>query len=392
MTSHKRTRKNRKPRKQTTISKQSRRLEEMRQIMIDHMEKLQIDQQRDQSSQQTAIETVRYTSNPNVQRTAIQSIHRAAIQSSQQMIQRIRQPTIQSIRQSVVQHIEQPAVQRLRPPAIQTVQQATIRDVQQPATRSIQQSLHTISSWSAYYSNQLANECTGSPTKSDISTERLRREITSILKVTDTAAMSISRIKSEIETKLNIDLTGRKREVSRLAIECLREKQAESGQEKRVYQIIRSPISRQLRIVQQEQRKADPIAVNFAPRLPVTQNNREFQIHRERISKMTRCFSTRFRGSQASVVKIQPAVPKMYRLLAHGCKKTNFTANNVSTEELCKEINGILKGSDLTTVSARKVRSQIEEKLGVDLSGRKREVDTLVMKSIQEHYRPRVLA
>ncbi|EZA52576.1 Upstream activation factor subunit spp27, partial [Ooceraea biroi] len=46
--------------------------------------------------------------------------------------------------------------------------------------------------------------------------------------------------------------------------------------------------------------------------------------------------------------------------------------------------NSILKDADLTTMSAKKVRQQIEEKLDVDLTERKKEVDDLVMECLQE--------
>ncbi|EGI58718.1 Upstream activation factor subunit spp27 [Acromyrmex echinatior] len=46
--------------------------------------------------------------------------------------------------------------------------------------------------------------------------------------------------------------------------------------------------------------------------------------------------------------------------------------------------NAILKDADLTTMSAKKVRQQIEEKLDVDLIERKKEVDDLVMECLQE--------
>ncbi|KDR14042.1 upstream activation factor subunit spp27 [Zootermopsis nevadensis] len=57
---------------------------------------------------------------------------------------------------------------------------------------------------------------------------------------------------------------------------------------------------------------------------------------------------------------------------------------DISKEELRKEITAILKDADLTTMSAKKVRQQIEEKLDVDLTDRKKEVDDLVMECLQE--------
>ncbi|KAJ8686747.1 hypothetical protein QAD02_022541 [Eretmocerus hayati] len=54
---------------------------------------------------------------------------------------------------------------------------------------------------------------------------------------------------------------------------------------------------------------------------------------------------------------------------------------DISKDELRKEISAILKDADLQTTSAKKVRQQIEEKLEVDLSERKKEIDELVMES-----------
>ncbi|XP_011702836.1 PREDICTED: upstream activation factor subunit spp27 [Wasmannia auropunctata] len=57
---------------------------------------------------------------------------------------------------------------------------------------------------------------------------------------------------------------------------------------------------------------------------------------------------------------------------------------DISKDELRKEITAILKDADLTTMSAKKVRQQIEEKLDIDLIERKKEVDDLVMECLQE--------
>ncbi|XP_012281387.1 nucleolin 1 [Orussus abietinus] len=57
---------------------------------------------------------------------------------------------------------------------------------------------------------------------------------------------------------------------------------------------------------------------------------------------------------------------------------------DISKDELRKEIAAILKDADLTTMSAKKVRQQIEAKLDINLSERKKEVDDLVMESLQE--------
>ncbi|XP_034179220.1 upstream activation factor subunit spp27 homolog Non2 isoform X1 [Osmia lignaria lignaria] len=57
---------------------------------------------------------------------------------------------------------------------------------------------------------------------------------------------------------------------------------------------------------------------------------------------------------------------------------------DISNEELRKEITAILKDADLTTMSAKKIRLQIEGKLDIDLTERKKEVDSLVMECLQE--------
>uniref|UniRef100_A0A1B6G273 Uncharacterized protein n=1 Tax=Cuerna arida TaxID=1464854 RepID=A0A1B6G273_9HEMI len=57
---------------------------------------------------------------------------------------------------------------------------------------------------------------------------------------------------------------------------------------------------------------------------------------------------------------------------------------DISKVELKKEIAAILKDADLTTMSAKKVREEIEEKLDCDLSSRKKEVDDLVMQCLKE--------
>ncbi|KAK7069340.1 hypothetical protein SK128_009513 [Halocaridina rubra] len=44
----------------------------------------------------------------------------------------------------------------------------------------------------------------------------------------------------------------------------------------------------------------------------------------------------------------------------------------------------ILKGADLDTLSAKKVRKQLENKLGVDLSSRKKEIDEIIMADVED--------
>lgn len=56
----------------------------------------------------------------------------------------------------------------------------------------------------------------------------------------------------------------------------------------------------------------------------------------------------------------------------------------VDKEKLRKTITAILEDADLDTVSAKKVRQQVEEKLKIDLTDRKKEVDDLVMEIVEE--------
>jgi len=58
--------------------------------------------------------------------------------------------------------------------------------------------------------------------------------------------------------------------------------------------------------------------------------------------------------------------------------------SDISKAELKKEIQAILKDADLDNTSAKKVRLELQEKLDVDLTERKKEVDQLVMEVIDE--------
>jgi len=57
---------------------------------------------------------------------------------------------------------------------------------------------------------------------------------------------------------------------------------------------------------------------------------------------------------------------------------------DISREKLKEEVSAILKGADLETLSAKKVRQQLEEKLGCDLSERKKEIDAIIMADVEE--------
>jgi len=56
----------------------------------------------------------------------------------------------------------------------------------------------------------------------------------------------------------------------------------------------------------------------------------------------------------------------------------------ISRETLKAEISAILKGADLEALSAKKVRKQLEEQLGVDLSDRKKEIDEIIMADVED--------
>ncbi|KAJ8960048.1 hypothetical protein NQ318_009485 [Aromia moschata] len=55
---------------------------------------------------------------------------------------------------------------------------------------------------------------------------------------------------------------------------------------------------------------------------------------------------------------------------------------DISKEDLRKEIAAILKDADLSSTSAKKVRQELEEKLGANLQSRKKEIDDLVMEFV----------
>uniref|UniRef100_A0A069DYA8 Putative rna polymerase i transcription factor uaf n=1 Tax=Panstrongylus megistus TaxID=65343 RepID=A0A069DYA8_9HEMI len=57
----------------------------------------------------------------------------------------------------------------------------------------------------------------------------------------------------------------------------------------------------------------------------------------------------------------------------------------MTKDELRKEITVILKGADLGSMSSKKVRQELETKLEVDLSSRKKEIDEIVMQCIKEN-------
>lgn len=57
---------------------------------------------------------------------------------------------------------------------------------------------------------------------------------------------------------------------------------------------------------------------------------------------------------------------------------------DITKEQLKKEIQDILKDADLDNTSAKKVRMQLQDKLDCDLTDRKKEVDELVMEVIDE--------
>ncbi|CAG9809847.1 unnamed protein product [Chironomus riparius] len=57
-------------------------------------------------------------------------------------------------------------------------------------------------------------------------------------------------------------------------------------------------------------------------------------------------------------------------------------ASSFSKDQLRKEINAILKNADLEKTSAKEVRLQLQNKLKVDFSSRKKELDKLIMEAV----------
>lgn len=57
---------------------------------------------------------------------------------------------------------------------------------------------------------------------------------------------------------------------------------------------------------------------------------------------------------------------------------------DLSKSQLKKEITDLLQNADLQSVSAKKVRQQLEEKMDCDLSDRKKEIDQLIMECVDD--------
>ena len=57
----------------------------------------------------------------------------------------------------------------------------------------------------------------------------------------------------------------------------------------------------------------------------------------------------------------------------------------LSSADLKKRIADILKDADLETTSAKKVRTQLEEETGTDLSARKDEIGKLIQEVMDEN-------
>ncbi|KAI0213936.1 Protein PBDC1 [Lamellibrachia satsuma] len=71
------------------------------------------------------------------------------------------------------------------------------------------------------------------------------------------------------------------------------------------------------------------------------------------------------------------------RPIANGGDITPFNmALSVTSSELEKDITDILKDADLSKLSSKKVRKSLEDLYNTDLTGRKKEIDSLVMKAI----------
>ncbi|EDW36754.1 GL18416 [Drosophila persimilis] len=58
--------------------------------------------------------------------------------------------------------------------------------------------------------------------------------------------------------------------------------------------------------------------------------------------------------------------------------------SDISSEDLRREVQAVLKDADLATISAKRVREQVEGKLNCSLLGRKKEFDKIVMEVINE--------
>ncbi|XP_068142383.1 uncharacterized protein Non2 [Drosophila tropicalis] len=58
--------------------------------------------------------------------------------------------------------------------------------------------------------------------------------------------------------------------------------------------------------------------------------------------------------------------------------------SDISSDELRREIQAVLKNADLATISAKRVREQVEGKLNCSLLSRKKEFDRIVMEVINE--------
>ncbi|XP_030372670.1 upstream activation factor subunit spp27 [Scaptodrosophila lebanonensis] len=58
--------------------------------------------------------------------------------------------------------------------------------------------------------------------------------------------------------------------------------------------------------------------------------------------------------------------------------------SDVSTDDLRREIQAVLKDADLATISAKRVREQVESKLNCSLLSRKKQFDAIVMEVINE--------
>jgi len=57
---------------------------------------------------------------------------------------------------------------------------------------------------------------------------------------------------------------------------------------------------------------------------------------------------------------------------------------DISAQELKNAIKEILKGTDLSTVTAKSVRNKLEEKLDADLSSRRKEIDAIIMAEFED--------
>lgn len=74
----------------------------------------------------------------------------------------------------------------------------------------------------------------------------------------------------------------------------------------------------------------------------------------------------------------------MFKFKVHKVKENYHVSPLYCLTWLFFSSAAILKGADLETLSAKKVRQQLEQELGVDLSDRKKEIDAIIMADVED--------